>query len=402
MKQILATFPLRNFLRVFALVTAVSATSCSKDPAVDGELHGDMLRFAVAEADGWNTQLRCGAAGSEEKSAASPENVAEVFSLRGENPADTLFLHASVADGIAAPYPNVQTDRLQTRATPVETGTFYDSFGVLASVYTGTWSEDSCLPDYMYDVEVTEASSWTTSYYWPGAGRNIRFFAHALTAVRFTTGDDMMSGRITKITLKGVYGSGSHTMGSDSWNGYGATTDFSQTLAATVDGSADQEITPVAATFMMLPQTLPSGASIEVVYTDDLTSTQRTLTASIAGSQWPMGRTVTYRISTSSIVITPTFTVMAPADFTYAGGSENYSVTSYAAVSRPGDATRTVPVAWTAEFVEDDGSGGYNVIARPEWLTAFTASATAVRRPRRSRLRLRLKRVSLPIRITKL
>lgn len=117
MKQILATFPLRNFLRVFALVTAVSATSCSKDPAVDGELHGDMLRFAVAEADGWNTQLRCGAAGSEEKSAASPENVAEVFSLRGENPADTLFLHASVADGIAAPYPNVQTDRLQTRAT---------------------------------------------------------------------------------------------------------------------------------------------------------------------------------------------------------------------------------------------------------------------------------------------
>ena len=167
MKQILATFPLRNFLRVFALVTAVSATSCSKDPAVDGELHGDMLRFAVAEADGWNTQLRCGAAESEEKSAVSPENVAEVFSLRGENPADTLFLHASVADGIAAPYPNVQTDRLQTRATPVETGTFYDSFGVLASVYTGTWSEDSCLPDYMYDVEVTEASSWTTSYYWP-------------------------------------------------------------------------------------------------------------------------------------------------------------------------------------------------------------------------------------------
>lgn len=431
MKQILATFPLRNFLRVFALVAAVSATSCSKDPAVDGELHGDMLRFAVAEADGWNTQLRCGAAGAEEKSAVSPENVAEVFSLRGENPADTLFLHASVADGIAAPYPNVQTDRLQTRATPVETGTFYDSFGVLASVYTGTWSEDSCLPDYMYDVEVTEASSWTTSYYWPGAGRNIRFFAyapyggqgivlsdktsagtpsitytvptavadqqdllvaatsgmagntaaaaplsfaHALTAVRFTTGDDMMAGRITKITLKGVYGSGSHTMGSDSWNGYGATTDFSQTLAATVDGSADQEITPVAATFMMLPQTLPSGASIEVVYTDDLTSTQRTLTASIAGSQWPMGRTVTYRISTSSIVITPTFTVTAPADFTYAGGSKNYSVTSYAAVSRPGDATRTVPVAWTAEFVEDDGSGGYNVIARPEWLTAFTAS----------------------------
>lgn len=410
-----------------AVASALLFVACSKDPAAETALRGGYLRFEVTEANSSRTRSQSRTA---EDSLQTKESAA-VFTLHGETPADTLFLHASVADGIAAPYPNVQTDRLQTRATPVETGTFYDSFGVLASVYTGTWSEDSCLPDYMYDVEVTEASSWTTSYYWPGAGRNIRFFAyapyggqgivlsdktsagtpsitytvptavadqqdllvaatsgmagntaaaaplsfaHALTAVRFTTGDDMMSGRITKITLKGVYGSGSHTMSSDSWNGYGATTDFSQTLAATVDGSADQEITPVAATFMMLPQTLPSGASIEVVYTDALTSTQRTLTASIAGSQWPMGRTVTYRISTSSIVITPTFTVTAPADFTYAGGSQNYSVVSYAAVSRPGDATQTVPVAWTAEFVEDDGSGGYNVIARPEWLTAFTAS----------------------------
>lgn len=133
--------------------------------------------------------------------------------------------------------------------------------------------------------------------------------------------------------------------------------DFEQTLSAVADGSADQEITPVAATFMMLPQTLPQGASIEVVYTDDLTSTQRTLTASIAGKKWPVGKTVTYRISTTSIVVTPTFSVTAPADFSYIGGSKNYSVTSYAVVSRPGDATQTVPVAGMAEFVEDDGVG---------------------------------------------
>lgn len=318
--------------------------------------------------------------------------------------------------------PNAQTDRPQTRATPIETANFYDSFGVLASVYTGSWSETSCLPDYMYNVEVTKASSWTTSYHWPGSGRNIRFFAyapyngtgislssatkagtpsiaytvpkavgaqrdllvaatsgiagntaaaapltfaHALTAIRFTTGDDMLAGRITKITLKSVYGSGSYTMGFRSWGDYGATADFSQTLTADVDGSADQVITPVAATFMMLPQALPSGASIEVVYRNKLTSTLHTLTASIAGSQWPIGKTVTYRISTSSISMTPTFSVTPPSAFTYAGGSQNYSVTSCAAVSRSGDASQTVPVAWTAEFVEDDGAGGYNVISRP-------------------------------------
>ena len=72
--------------------------------------------------------------------------------------------------------------------------------------------------------------------------------------------------------------------------------------------------------------------------------------------------------------MTPTFSVTPPSAFTYAGGSQNYSVTSCAAVSRSGDASQTVPVAWTAEFVEDDGAGGYNVISRPDWLTAFTAS----------------------------
>lgn len=409
------------------LFSVLLFASCQDD--LQTSVHtGPGIRFSVSEDKEWHATR---AAGSPAEATTPRDSLLGVLPLQAADGGEGLYLHAMIADGIEVTGANGQTDEPQTRGSLVGADNFYDSFGVLASVYTGTWSEDSCLPDYMYDVEVTEASAWTTSYYWPGAGRNIRFFAyapyggqgivlsdktsagtpsitytvptdvadqqdllvaatsgmagntvaaaplsfaHALTAVRFTTGDDMMSGRITKITLKGVYGSGSHTMDSDSWNGYGATTDFSQTLAAAVDGAANQEVTPVAATFMMLPQTLPSGASIEVVYTDDLTSTQRTLTASIAGSQWPMGRTVTYRISTSSIVITPTFTVTAPADFTYAGGSENYSVTSCAAVSRPGDATRTVPVAWIAEFVEDDGSGGYNVIARPEWLTAFTAS----------------------------
>ena len=409
------------------LFSVLLFASCQDD--LQTSVHtGPGIRFSVSEDKEWHATR---AAGSPAEATTPRDSLLGVLPLQAADGGEGLYLHAMIADGIEVTGANGQTDEPQTRGSLVGADNFYDSFGVLASVYTGTWSEDSCLPDYMYDVEVTEASAWTTSYYWPGAGRNIRFFAyapyggqgivlsdktsagtpsitytvptdvadqqdllvaatsgmagntaaaaplsfaHALTAVRFTTGDDMMSGRITKITLKGVYGSGSHTMGSDSWNGYGATTDFSQTLAATVDGAANQEVTPVAATFMMLPQTLPSGASIEVVYMDDLTSTQRTLIASIAGSQWPMGRTVTYRISTSSIVITPIFTVTAPADFTYAGGSKNYSVTSYAAVSRPGDATRIVPVAWIAEFVEDDGSGGYNVIARPEWLTAFTAS----------------------------
>lgn len=412
-----------------AIAAAFLFAACSKDPAAESALRGGYLRFEVTEANSSRTRSQSRTA---EDSLQTKESAA-VFTLQGETPADTLFLHASVADGIAAPQPNAQTDRSQTRATPIETANFYDSFGVLASVYTGSWSETACLPDYMYNVEVTKASSWTTSYHWPGSGRNIRFFAyapyngtgislssatkagtpsitytvpksvsaqrdllvaatsgiagntaaaapltfaHALTAIRFTTGDDMLAGRILKITLKGVYGSGSYTMGADSWGDYGATADFWQRPMADVDGSADQEITPVARTFMMLPQTLPPGASIEVIYKNKLTSTQHTLTASIAGSQWPIGKTLTYRISTSSISITPTLSVTPPPASPYIGGAQNYTVSSYATVSRPGEAPRNVSMAWTAEFVEDDGAGGYNVIPQPDWLTAFTASGS--------------------------
>lgn len=343
--------------------------------------------------------------------------------------ADTLFLHTTVTDGIESNRSDAEV--LQTRATPVEEDTFYESFGVLASAYTGSWSETSCLPDYMYNVEVTKASGWTTNYFWPTGGRKVRFFAyapyggsgivlsaktkagvptitytvpaavasqndllvaapaamdentsataslpfgHVLTAVRFVTGDDVLEGNITKITLKGVYGSATLAMGASEWGDYGATATFAQSCSVDVDGSADQEITSANATFMMLPQTLPAGATIEIVYTDKLSNTLRTLTASIAGSQWPIGKTVTYRISTTSISVVPTFTVTAPDAFTYAGGSKDYAVTSYATVSRPGDATKIVAVPWIAEFVEEDGNGGYIVIDRPDWLTDSTES----------------------------
>ncbi|WP_418169652.1 fimbrillin family protein [Alistipes communis] len=409
-----------TLLAAAAATVMLLISACSEDPTADNALSGSELRFEVAGAHGWQSPSPQSRAAEETTDA--PE-YAGVFTLQGEAPADTLFLHATVADGIESGCPDAEEP--QTRATPVDKDTFYDSFGVLASAYTESWREDSCRPDYMYDVEVTKASGWATDYFWPG-GQQVRFFAyapyggpgialsdksaagtpeitysvpsavadqqdlcvavtgdltgsgnstvpltfgHVLTAVRFTTGDKVLAGKITKITLKNVYGKAALSMGSDSWGGYGATTDFSQTLAATVDGSAGQEITPAAATFMMLPQTLPSGASIEVVYTDDLTSTRRTLTASIAGSQWPMGRTVIYKISTTSIDITPVLNVTPPS-FTYEGGEDTYTVASYVTVSRTGDVTKTVPVGWEAEFSIDDGQTWTK--DKPDWLKTFT------------------------------
>lgn len=405
------------------LLSVILFASCQDD--LQTNVHtGPGISFSVSDGTEWHSTR---AAVSPAAETSPRDSLTGVLPLQAGDGGKDLYLHAMISDKVDAA--RIGHEGAQTRATPVGTDAFYDSFGVLTSVYTGEWDETSCLPDYMYNVEVTQASSWTTSYYWPGAGRNVRFFAyapyngkglvlsdeahagtplinytvpddvkdqqdllvsvsgemagntslgvslnfdHVLTAVRFTTGDEMLAGSISKITLKNVYGSGSHTMGSDLWNDHSEMKDFGQTLSVSVDGSAGQEITPIEATFMMLPQTLPEDASIEVVYTDKLSGIQRTLTASIAGGEWPIGKTVTYRISTSSIAIEPTFEVIAPDGFTYDGGSKNYSVTSYASVSRPGDVTSTVAMAWTAEFLDENG----NVIERPDWVTDFTANGS--------------------------
>ncbi|WP_315087486.1 fimbrillin family protein, partial [Bacteroides heparinolyticus] len=199
---------------------------------------------------------------------------------------------------------------------------------------------------------------------------------HALTAVRFVTGDDMLAGTVSKITLKNVYGTGSLPLqASAAWNNRGGARNFELTLSPAATAPDPQlpgtELTPEAVTFMMLPQTLPAGAQIEVKYTDGLTNTPRTLTANIAGKTWPMGKTVTYRISTSSIVITPTLEVTPPADYTYQGGNGSYTVKSYASVAG-GGGTTNVPIAWEVEYSTDNGvSWNSN---KPAWLTAFTES----------------------------
>ena len=118
---------------------------------------------------------------------------------------------------------------------------------------------------------------------------------------------------------------------------------------------------------MMVPQTLPDGAQLEVVFTDN-SNTNHTLTADIKGTVWPIGKTVTYKISSSSINWTYTLAVSQPADFTYTGGTQQYSVTSY----RQNTKGMKEAVRWTAQYSEDGGISWTDT--QPDWLTAFTVS----------------------------
>ena len=364
-----------------------------------------------------------------------------VIALEGDVSGDgkPLYLHAVTTDGIGEDA-TAQNGGARTKASPVDNATMYEEMSVTAFVYpaSGSWPSaftGGSTTSYMRTVRVKKSEAWSTGYLWPGAARRISFFAvapydspgltrltdgsgstlpylsytvpagvadqkdllvaastdrpgntnaaealamkHALTAVRFVTGDDMLAGTVSKITLKGVYSTGRLPLqASAAWYSPGGARDFAQTFspeAVAPDPQVpDTPLTPEAATFMMLPQTLPTNAKIEVMYKDKLTNTQRTLTANIAGKTWPMGKTVTYRISTSSIVITSTLEVTPPADYTYQGGNGSYTVKSYASISG-GGSTANVPIAWEAEFSENGSTWSSTP---PTWLTAFTQEGT--------------------------
>lgn len=177
----------------------------------------------------------------------------------------------------------------------------------------------------------------------------------------------MQGGTVKSVSLKNVCSKGILNYGTHSWSGVDTPADFSQTLDKSTTGTPDEALTTDAQTFMMIPQTLPDGAQIEVVFTDK-SNVDHTLTADIKGTVWPIGKTVTYKISSSSINWTYELSVNMPGDFTYSGGTQQYSVTSYKHNSR--GEKQSVP--WTAEFSEDDGVSWKNTPL--DWVTGFTTA----------------------------
>ena len=394
----------------------ICLSSCEDD--MDRPSLSSHVSFTSEISSTWTPATRSTA------NAGTPQGT--VTALQGGS--TPLYLHTLYTDSIASPSSDVCPDTaVLTRATPVKDDNMYGSFGVSAYSYTGSWSESSP-PDYFYNATASKSGSGdyalASTYYWPGASYKMKFFAyapkdngqyvlsgsthpgsptigvtipsdvndledllvaqtaelagntntavaltfnHALTAVRFVCGNDMQDGTVKSVSLKNVYSKGTYNMGTQTWSDVDTPADFSQTLDKSTTGTPNEALTTDAQTFMMIPQTLPDGAQIEVVFTDK-SNVDHTLTADIKGTVWPIGKTVTYKISSSSINWTYELSVNMPGDFTYSGGTQQYSVTSYKHNSR--GEKQSVP--WTAEFSEDDGVSWKNT--PPDWVTGFTTA----------------------------
>ena len=284
--------------------------------------------------------------------------------MRSADSDDTLCVRVTVSDGIdGQPFAEKAPG---TRAAQITSIREYGGFHVQAHSYTGSYT-GSTLDEEFYiddDVEIQNGNIWSSAktYFWPGSGRTLDFYAwapadaakyrgltvpespssgttltytvplnvadqkdisiatatdiqgdsytsvpltfyHIFTAVKFVVGDQMQPGTIERVALTGVYNRGTYDMaaaGNEPWElDESSKNNFEQSLDSDMNGNepAGEEITSNEGTFMMLPQTLPEGAMIKVVFHDQATGTNRTLTASIAGTEWPMGKTVTYSLS---------------------------------------------------------------------------------------------------------
>ena len=292
-----------------------------------------------------NVQTRGSVSGSER------EYTTQQLVLRSQDSADTLCVRAIVSDGIDS---SVSTEsQVVTRGTPITTENF-NSFHLLAY-----WKKDGTLVEKFYmdeDITPTGGNVWSSDriYYWPGKNHSLQFYAwspieadglntpdiptnktlsyvvpedatmqkdiivatteeipgdnnklvsldfnHICTAVRFVTGAEMQPGIIKSVSLEGVRYAGSYDMATGQWSLADEQKSFMQELNKEMSGTETEgaEITTIESTFMMLPQILPEGAKIKVVFHSTATNTDRTLEALFAGMEWPMGKTVTYKLS---------------------------------------------------------------------------------------------------------
>lgn len=202
-----------------------------------------------------------------------------------------------------------------------------------------------------------------------GGGSTSLAFNHALTAVKFVCGANMEAGTLKSISLENVCSQGTYAVEGMTWSDVKTPATFSLSVDKSTAGSKeDDALTDNTQTFFMIPQTLGADAKVKVEF-EDATGT-KTLTAKIGGQKWERGTTVTYRVSTTSIIYVPEFEVVWPSnpEYTYKGGYLTFAVKSFRTSSK-GD-KEVVP--WTAEFSTDGGASWQHTA--PTWLQGFPVS----------------------------
>lgn len=324
---------------------------------------------------------------------------------------DTLYAHSAALRNIELH--NDVTSK--TRGTEVNASSFYNNFGLYGYIYNSdqTWADNvSTLQPAINNEKISKGDTWTSSTYLPGQTKNMALFAyapyinagipvnlgisvadgkgapqltytidsdvsnqvdllvaqrvdvvgnsssvaldfkHALTAVKFAIGTIKGFTKITKIKISGVKNSGTLSLDGGNWNLNESTASYT---IKDIDLSTPGDITGSSNDLMLLmPQTLPSGAKLEVTMTNDIGT--KTFSTDLTG-EWKKGYTVTYLLSVDRVAgefhfeVTPS-TSSIPKE----GGDIELKVKSYYQIT---DGGAQVPIPWSGTY--NMGSNQYTL-----------------------------------------
>jgi hypothetical protein len=274
---------------------------------------------------------------------------------------------------------------LPTRGVPNTSSVLSNSFGILAyrtsSSATGV---SGVAPDFINDQEVTASGNlWKTGtdYFWPDDGDKLSFFAytpfgnsdiivadasstgtpsitytanadvmkqqdlmvaskqnqtrsttsiaagvdmpfsHALTAITFAVGKDMVPGVFKSIAIKGAITTATYNLNTNTWNTSSGTNRvnirimLNGTTGKVVDGTENVALTSGTNTMMMIPQTFSSSSTAYIEAVFNYGNGDKTLTASLAGATWDAGTSIIYKLSTSSVNTLTLGTISYPSSW---------------------------------------------------------------------------------------
>lgn len=341
-----------------------------------------------------------------------------------------MTMYANCASTADIPMHNIIPETT-TRGSIQTEDHFYSEFGIFGYFYESTQSweliKSSISPESsMKNLEVTrDNNSWTTNVYWPGGTKKATFFAyapyncqgailesntgapkisytvpseiakqqdlliakstediscngksavdltfeHALTAIKFTQGDDLGDyTKITSITISGVNNKGELSLDGASWGNLSTSTTIDNSYAI----SSQDGITLNDVLLLLMPQTLPDGAKLEVTMSNDDGTNTKDFIADLTGV-WQKGYTVTYQLSVNKIFgdyvleITPN-----TKDFDENGGVVSMTVTSYFEYS---DGSSKIPLPWTASYAYADGTDTRTPIDKALTITSASSGS---------------------------
>lgn len=221
-------------------------------------------------------------------------------------------------------------------------------------------------------------------------------FKHALACIQFVMADDMETSRIKSIKIKGAKywgdmryrdnmtdkdaSSSPETSINNSYYPWDGTRDFTLDLvdAANPNGkevNPKDTITDETHSFMMFPQVLPGGASIEITLSrkqaDGTWGADEMMFGYISGKHWPAGKIIRYRVSNNSWW--QELQVSTLPAFPPTGGEHYFNITSFE-VDSNGDKQ---PVEWKVQY-EDPSNPGTFIDGNPGWYSFPTTNDGAV------------------------